>query len=275
MINQYIKKQLEESNARIEKKHQRQEYLRHEEESCLLKIKELWEQQDVGMELFSPRSAEDSTTRREISEIKQRLEEIRLEQKQLSQEISNAKEEQTKYQDMLLEIKKKESIAMEMNSMADKTNICMAGAEQKTGNAGGEKKDIDSEKALEEAEQTHFESEYTKQQEAGEKNTTENTTGFVETVEKKQPENSEEQPDLVEEKLENATGRNNIKRNELDENEVLKQILTKVERCIALWGTDRGKCKNEMVHLKYYIKSIVSQGYVSRETQERKNGDMT
>ena len=69
-------------------------------------IKTLQEKEDVGREFFSPRGSDD-TTRKKVAEIKKQIEEIQLEQIQVGEQIEQAKKEEEKYQNMLVEARSK------------------------------------------------------------------------------------------------------------------------------------------------------------------------
>ena len=105
MLDEFIMKQLEENDSRLEKLNSRLKTLFREEESCFHMIKTLQEKEDVGREFFSPRGSDD-TTRKKVAEIKKQIEEIQLEQIQVGEQIEQAKKEE-KYQNMLVEARSK------------------------------------------------------------------------------------------------------------------------------------------------------------------------
>lgn len=45
----------------------------------------------------------------------------------------------------------------------------------------------------------------------------------------------------------------------LNEKEEFKNILNRVDKCIQLIDADAGRCKNELMNLKYYLKAILSE----------------
>ena len=106
MLDEFIMKQLEENDSRLEKLNSRLKTLFREEESCFHMIKTLQEKEDVGREFFSPRGSDD-TTRKKVAEIKKQIEEIQLEQIQVGEQIEQAKKEEEKYQNMLVEARSK------------------------------------------------------------------------------------------------------------------------------------------------------------------------
>lgn len=103
MVEDYIIKQLGENDEKIERLKKRLLQLEADEDSCKSMITKLLENEDVGMEIFSPRRFEDST-REKVSRIKKQIAEIRVEQAEISEKISKAKENEENYQNMLTEL---------------------------------------------------------------------------------------------------------------------------------------------------------------------------
>lgn len=106
MLENYILTQLRENDELLEKLNKKLLYLQMEENSCIDMMNQLLENEDVGMELFSPRNT-DETTREKVRMIKQQIANIQVEQGKISEKISRAKESETNYQEMLFEIRKK------------------------------------------------------------------------------------------------------------------------------------------------------------------------
>ena len=96
--------QLSENDSLLDKLNQKMLYLQKEEDSCRNMMKQLMENEDVGLELFSPRNFED-TTRDKLRMIKKQIAGIQLEQTEISEKISKAKENESNYQAMLLELR--------------------------------------------------------------------------------------------------------------------------------------------------------------------------
>ena len=104
MLEKYIMDQLSENDSLLDKLNQKMLYLQKEEDSCRNMMKQLMENEDVGLELFSPRNFED-TTRDKLRMIKKQIAGIQLEQNEISVKISKAKENESNYQAMLLELR--------------------------------------------------------------------------------------------------------------------------------------------------------------------------
>ncbi|MDO5344769.1 MAG: hypothetical protein Q4E91_03390 [Lachnospiraceae bacterium] len=105
MLEKYIMTQLNENDLLLEKLNRKLLYLQMEENSCRDMMKQLLENEDVGLELFSPRNSED-TTQEKLRRIKKQITGIQLEQTEISEKISRAKENEANYQNMLLEIRR-------------------------------------------------------------------------------------------------------------------------------------------------------------------------
>lgn len=108
MLDQYIMNLLKENDQKLNQLEEKRKNLQREEESCFHMIQNLMDQEDVGMELFSPRNSMDST-RQKIADIKKQIEGLQLQQAELGEEIEKRKVEENKYQDMLMEIKNRNS----------------------------------------------------------------------------------------------------------------------------------------------------------------------
>ena len=104
MLEKYIMDQLSENDSLLDKLNQKMLYLQKEEDSCRNMMKQLMENEDVGLELFSPRNFED-TTRDKLRMIIKQIAGIQLEQNEISEKISKAKENESNYQAMLLELR--------------------------------------------------------------------------------------------------------------------------------------------------------------------------
>lgn len=104
MLEKYIMTQLDENDSLVEKLNRKLLHLQMEEDSCRDMMKQLLENEDVGLEFFSPRNSEDNT-REKIRMIKKQIANIQLEQTEISEKISKAKENEANYQEMLLEIR--------------------------------------------------------------------------------------------------------------------------------------------------------------------------
>lgn len=109
MLDQYIINRLKDHDEKIKKLAEKLKGLQMEEESSYNMIQKLVEQEDVGIELFSPRSSND-TTRTKVADIKKEIEDIKLQQMKVNEEIEQRRAEATKYQAMLEEIKSKEAV---------------------------------------------------------------------------------------------------------------------------------------------------------------------
>ncbi len=107
MLDQYIINRLKDNDQKLKELAEKLKGLQMEEESSYHMIQKLVEQEDVGMELFSPRSSND-TTRNKVADIKKEIEDIKLQQMKINEEMEQKKAEVTKYQAMLEEIKSKE-----------------------------------------------------------------------------------------------------------------------------------------------------------------------
>lgn len=106
MLDQYIMNQLEKIDEEFHKLEEKLRRLHMEEESSNHIIKKLLDEEDVGIEFFSPRNSEDST-RQKVSRIKKQIEDIRQEQASVTDELTKLKEEENRYQEILLEIREK------------------------------------------------------------------------------------------------------------------------------------------------------------------------
>lgn len=190
MLDEFIMKQLEENDSRLEKLNAKLKNLYREEESCSHMIKKLQETEDVGLELFSPRGSSD-TTRKRVAEIKNQIQAIQLEQIQVGEQIDRAKQEEERYQKMLVEARNK--------------NV----------------------------------SKLTSQKHTPSLQTEEHAAAAAETI-SSVPDSRN--PETV-----------------CQHKEELKAILSRVDKCISLFGTDRGQCKHELTNLKYYLKALISK----------------
>lgn len=191
MLDEFILKQLEEIDAKLEKLTTKLKNLYREEESCSNMIKKLQDHEDVGLELFSPRNSDD-TTRKKVAEIKKQIETIQLEQIHVGEEIEKERQEEEKYQKMLVEAR-------------SKTNSSTT-----TDHSGNNGVTVDAQSF---------------------------------------------QGEVQVEKEDSLT----TKQDETERKEELKTILQRVDRCISLFGTDRGQCKHELNNLKYYLKALISK----------------
>lgn len=108
MLDQYIMNCLKENDQQLQDLKKKMAIFQREEESCHYMIKKLRENEDVGMELFSPRGANDST-REKVSDIRKQIDEIHLQQAKIADAIKEKETEVKKYQDMLVEIKNRNS----------------------------------------------------------------------------------------------------------------------------------------------------------------------
>ena len=108
MLDQYIINRLKDNDQKLKKLGEKLKGLQMEEESSYNMIQKLMEQEDVGMELFSPRNGND-TTRNKVADIKKEIEDIKIQQIKVSEEIEQRKAEDTKYQAMLEEIKNRKT----------------------------------------------------------------------------------------------------------------------------------------------------------------------
>lgn len=109
MLDEYIMEQLRINDEKFVKLNEKLQRLQMEEESCNHMIETLLENEDVGIEFFSPRSSEDST-RIKVSRIKEQIDSIRLQQASITDEISEVKKQENQYQEMLLETREKKNL---------------------------------------------------------------------------------------------------------------------------------------------------------------------
>lgn len=104
MLDQYILDRLHENEKQMDLLSDQLYQLQKEEENLNRMIHQLVDQEDVGIEFFSPRSIHDSTRQR-VSEIKKQIESIHIQQAKITESLAEHKIENTKYQEMLDEIK--------------------------------------------------------------------------------------------------------------------------------------------------------------------------
>lgn len=108
MLNQYIMNCLREHDQQLKELKEKLDALQREEVSCHHMIQRLRETEDVGRELFSPRNSSD-TIRQRVTDVRKQIDEIHLQQAQIDDEIQEREAEVKKYQEMLVEIKKRDN----------------------------------------------------------------------------------------------------------------------------------------------------------------------
>ncbi len=107
MLDQYISNRLQENEEKLAHLNEQLLRLQSEEDTCNSRIQKLVEQEDVGFEFFSPRYQNESS-RHQISDIKNEIESIHLQQAKIEDSMAELKIENTNYQEMLEEIRSHE-----------------------------------------------------------------------------------------------------------------------------------------------------------------------
>ena len=273
MLDEFLTRHLED----IEYEFMRlsDELLRAAEEETKLRdqITAIMEQQDVGLEIFSPRSSATSA-KEQIAEIRKHIDELQYQQAKLSDQIAANRAEEERYQHLLMEARKKapqtdadvsrETSENDTDQVDDETELSQhseinaddvalsSGSEQSvqkmTGISGtvvpssanvetetaGERSDSDTDHV-----QSHENS-------ASQTNQTDNQQTTVDL-------NAEQAEEIK--RLKRRIKELERSRNERDAS--LKEILRRVERILSL-HTDRVKSKNELKNLRYYLKALIT-----------------
>ena len=107
LLDQYISDRLKKNEEELLQLSEKLNSLQKEEEHCSDMIQKLVEQEDVGIEFFSPRNSND-TTRKKVSEIKKQIDNIHIQQSKTSEDMAQKKIENAKYQEMLEEIRNRD-----------------------------------------------------------------------------------------------------------------------------------------------------------------------
>lgn len=107
MLDEYIMNQLTQVEDEFQRLNQTLSDLNDQESTMQKKLQELLAAKDIGMEIFSPR-IDGNLSKEEIEETQRRLEELRIRQMEVSEEISRNREKEEKYQVLLNEARMKE-----------------------------------------------------------------------------------------------------------------------------------------------------------------------
>ena len=107
MLDEYIMNQLNQVEDEFLRLNQALSDLNDQECNVQNKLKELLEKKDIGLEIFSPR-IDGNLSNEEIEEMQRRLEELRIRQMEVSEQISRNREKEEKYQLLLNEARMKE-----------------------------------------------------------------------------------------------------------------------------------------------------------------------
>ena len=107
MLDEYIMNQLTQVEDEFQRLNQTLSDLNDQESAMQKKLQELLAAKDIGMEIFSPR-IDGNLSKEEIEETQRRLEELRIRQMEVSEEISRNREKEEKYQVLLNEARMKE-----------------------------------------------------------------------------------------------------------------------------------------------------------------------
>ncbi len=108
MLEEFILGQLEEIECRKEDLKRQLNDLVNQEKEDNEEISKLLKEQDLGFELFSPRSANHSV-REQVDTIKNHIEELRVRQTQIRGDLEQNTVNENRYQEMLLEARQRES----------------------------------------------------------------------------------------------------------------------------------------------------------------------
>lgn len=108
MFEQYVMNCLKENNQQLKDLIEKKEKLQMEEESCHNMIKKLADNVDVGREFFSPRNPSDSI-KQKVADIRKQIEDLKFQQEKISDEMKQKRKEVKEYENMLNEIKKRDS----------------------------------------------------------------------------------------------------------------------------------------------------------------------
>ena len=107
MLDEYIMNQLTQVEDEFQRLNQTLSDLNDQESAMQKKLQELLAAKDIGMEIFSPR-IDGNLSKEEIEETQRRLEELRIRQMEVNEEISRNREKEEKYQILLNEARMKE-----------------------------------------------------------------------------------------------------------------------------------------------------------------------
>ncbi len=107
MLEKFILEQLERTEAEKKELVMELNKLVTEEEMESRRVSELLEQEDVGIELFSPRNPETKITP-QITEIRKKIEDVKYKQTVISDKLDQNGLNETKWQKLLLEARSPE-----------------------------------------------------------------------------------------------------------------------------------------------------------------------
>lgn len=251
MLEQYILNKLKECEAFLKKQKDQKKRLLQEEESCKNAMDGLKDNQDIGMEIFSPRNTDD-TTKQKVMEIQNTIGQLHEKERQIEKEITATEEKICQYVQMLDEIKNRINVPYtEAENKSNKSLNVDKRTEDEINNNSTEKFNGIEDRTYAETENT-----VESRMHPGEKNVIENRVELQ-----------------MEHILENENNKNNgnSKNNENSNNnknginaykaidayktyeEMMKNISNRLDKCIVLSRKNQKGCEMELTKLKHYI----------------------
>ncbi len=228
MLEEFILGQLEEIESKKEDLKRQLNDLVNQETEDNEEISKLLKEQDLGFELFSPRSVSHSV-RDQVETIKNHIEELRVGQAQIRGDLEQITINENRYQKMLLEARQREAVSAEPNLSHDsvKNKADTAAVDEYTDHAV----------SINLNNETKVPVQTDSQQDTGE-------YGIPYESENNDSYSSEQA--VVE----------SINKEHIHQ---LETILKRVDQCIDLSHRDKIKCRNELKNLKYYMKALISK----------------
>ena len=220
MMDEYILSQLKKVEFEREDLSERLERLCSQEERANHEITELLKDEDVGLELFSPRTHEN-TAREKIKQIKKHIEELQYEQREISDLINQNRREESKWRQLLEDASANET----QENISEKVEAEQIVPPAETGTS------VDS---VVEVKETEISVSDSTSQNKEEKSV--------------EPEENASKSGVYDSTLE-------MEREAYVQQ--LKMILSRVDHCIEYVHSDRIKCKNELKSISHYLKALI------------------
>ena len=139
MLDEFILEQLDKIELEYQELNRSLEDLNNDEREIQHQMDDYLSSQDLGIELFSPRSAA-GPLREKMSDLQKHLEEIHLSQMDVTDRIARNREKEEKYQIYLNESRMKGLEESKEEKISDIINGSLNNAEVENGSANGTKK---------------------------------------------------------------------------------------------------------------------------------------
>ena len=219
MLEEYIRQQLSDLEEDADQLTEQLKKLNEQEKSAEEILNSLTEHEDIGMEIFSPRSNERKK-KKKIEEQTDHINELKFQQDQVADKISRNREEEDKWKKLLEEALEKRNKEEEENfNRISRENIRICS-----------KKEITAPDA--------------------------NSSFIINNEDYQNKVRTEE--NLKEENLKEESNKQTIEEWKNAYIKQLETILERLNQCSKDLYSDRKKCGNEIRNLQYYLKALIS-----------------